>query len=285
MSIDQAVAEFAHEVQSHSDPWAIFWCAGIGTYGADIPILDDEFSQVEYFLECLTSRISSALQRGTLFYSSSAGALYGGSLEEFITEESELATNSPYGEMKLRVEKLVEGWSNSSGCRVAIGRISNLYGSGQNLSKRQGFITTACLDLLCHRPLDIFVPLDTIRNYIYVADAAKTITLFVNKVSRFPAARVERKLICSNHNLSIASILQMLGHVFGRKPPVSLSRRSTSTLYVRSLSMSSTCHLDTEPESFVLPEVGIAEVRRQLLLRLMTATVFEQSLTSGAAKI
>ena len=54
-----------------------------------------------------------------------------------------------------------------------IGRFSNLYGPGQNLGKLQGLISRLALSAVTRQPINIFVPLDTIRDYVYVDDAAQ----------------------------------------------------------------------------------------------------------------
>lgn len=265
-SILNSISEFARDIQMADDRWIIYWCAGIATLGTE-PDLNNEFSQIEFLLECLDSRLGEALSRGTLVYSSSAGGIYGGSSEELITENSAIAINSNYGDLKFRVENSIEIWSKNTGCRVAICRIANIYGPNQNFLKRQGFITAACLNLLLQRPLEIFVPLDTKRNYINARDAAHVIVGLANKVSQLPVSTVELKLVCSPHNLSLASLLRELRQVFGRMPPISLGQRSTTSLYVKNLSMNSWRHQEVEPEQFILPAIGIAEVRHHLLSR------------------
>jgi len=47
-----------------------------------------------------------------------------------------------------------------------VGRMSNLYGPGQNLKKVQGLISQMCLRVLTRQPLVLYVPLDTIRDYL-----------------------------------------------------------------------------------------------------------------------
>lgn len=265
-SILDSIDEFASVVQMMDDSWTIYWCAGIATFGTE-PSTNDEFSQLDFLLKCLDLRLDRTLHRGTLVYSSSAGGVYGASYEDSITENSATAINSHYGDLKLRVEKLLELWAENSGCRVAVCRIANIYGPNQNVLKQQGIITAACLNFLLQRPLEIFVPLDTIRNYINSHDAAHVLVGLANKVSQLPASTVETKLVCSPHNLSLASLLREFRQVFGRMPSIIVGQRSTTSLYVKNLSMFSLRHKEVEPEQFVLPAIGIAEIRHHLLAR------------------
>lgn len=268
-TIDSAIGEFEQVVRNNHGNWTLFWCAGVGTIGATEVEIDGELSRLSYLLDELGRRIESLIHHGTFFYSSSAGALYGGSQEHLITEESEVSVNSAYGSMKLRAEKLLEAWASETGCRVALGRISNIYGPGQNIRKQQGLVSAACVSVLKQQPLDVFVPLDTTRNYIYVSDAAAIAVSFAEKVSTLTRSSVERKIICSPQNLSVAALLLGIRQVYGRRPPVALTSKLSSGLYNRNLSMASIRHCDVEPRQFVSPVLGIAEVRRSLLLDLM----------------
>ena len=55
---------------------------------------------------------------------------------------------------------------------LLVGRISNLYGPGQNLAKPQGLVSQLCRAQLTRQPLSVYVSLDTMRDYLYVDDAA-----------------------------------------------------------------------------------------------------------------
>ncbi len=66
-------------------------------------------------------------------------------------------------------------WTPSPAARATpllVGRLSNLYGPGQDLAKPQGLISQLCRAQLTRRPLSIYVSLDTRRDYLFVDDAA-----------------------------------------------------------------------------------------------------------------
>lgn len=271
-TIESAVKEFENVVRKDDGCWRIFWCAGLGTIGATHPEIDGELSRLSYLVSTLRDCLGNLTSLGTIFYSSSAGAIYGGSDEHLITEESHIAVNSRYGIVKMQAEVCLEEFARDTKCRVAIGRIATVYGSGQNIRKQQGLITAACLSALRHQPFEIFVPLDTIRNYVFVADAADIIVSFTDKVSGLSASSVERKIICSPCNLSIAALLSDLRLVIGRRPAVTLGWRPASDLYNRNLSMASVRHRDTEPAQFTSMVRGIACVRQSLLIGFMSGS-------------
>ena len=78
---------------------------------------------------------------------------------------------SPYGFAKLDQEGLVATWAEATQVRTIVGRLANLYGPGQNVAKPQGLISQLVLSTLLRRPTSIYVPLDTMRDYLYVDDA------------------------------------------------------------------------------------------------------------------
>jgi hypothetical protein len=88
-----------------------------------------------------------------------------------------------------------------------------------------------------------------------------------------PMGTVEHKVVCSPHNLSIAALLYEIRQVYGRRPPIGLGSRPISSLHNRNLSMNSVRHLEIEPQQFTLPVVGIAEIRRSLLVELMSGSL------------
>lgn len=272
-SLNLAIEEFWRYVQSENLTWNIYWCAGVGSIGASRELLESEIEKIVYFVERVESTFSDTGARGRVFIASSAGGIYGACQDDPITETSSISPNSKYGEMKLKTENLIERLESSIGCRVIIGRISTIYGVGQNLSKQQGLITTASLSILRHRPLEIFVPLETSRNYIHVADAALIATNLVESANHTAPSGPLRKIICSPRSLSVAHVLRIISEVFGRRPNISLSRSSSSGAYEREFVLESKVFKQVEPLTFRSPQIAIAEIRHDLLHRLATGSI------------
>lgn len=267
-SITEALEQFRLVIDRRNCIWNIYWCAGIGTIGSSASEVESEVRQVAFFAKELERRIGPAFNRGVVFYSSSAGGVYGGSVGELLDERTKTHPNTAYGEMKVQCEDLLKELSRKSALRVVIGRISSIYGVGQRLAKQQGLITVACLSILKHQTFNVYVPLETTRNYIHVADAALMIVNLTLKAAILDDVQFVEKLICSQDNLSVASVIHLISEVYGRRPRMVLVETMTTSTYRRNFSLRSVVHLDTQPRSFLPPQIGISQIRLDLLKRL-----------------
>jgi UDP-glucose 4-epimerase len=199
-----------------SEPWAVAWCAGAGVIGTST----DELNRETQLLETILDELSSFSGPGTLFLSSSAGGAFGGASELPITEHSPTAAISDYGRNKLVQEALVESWATTVGGRAVIGRISNLYGPGQELSKPQGLISQLCLATLTRHPLSIYVSLDTIRDYLFVTDCSQVVVDCLRRGADLAAGEHRMKIIASSRCMSIGGVVAEIHRVLGRSPTV-----------------------------------------------------------------
>lgn len=173
----QSAVEFAAEVRRRGCGWGVLWAAGAGVIGTSEDLLAAETSTFERLLSLLdTWLLDAGMASGLVFLASSAGGVYGNCSAPLITEKSEGRPMSAYGHNKLRQEAILNAWADGRPdvtCRI--GRISNLYGPGQNLAKPQGLISHISRCLIWQQPIHVYVPLDTIRDYIYVDDCARQI--------------------------------------------------------------------------------------------------------------
>jgi UDP-glucose 4-epimerase len=263
VDLQQEVEQFGQIVANKS--WSIYWCAGIGTVAASEEVLRNETVILEHFLAAIKNSRGLRCDLGHLFYSSSAGGLYAGVMSLPITEQSEIAPHSSYGWQKLKNEEMFGVFACEQGVRMLLGRIANLYGPNQNRSKGQGLITTICQSYILRKPANIFVGLDTVRNYIYVDDAAQSIVRSMNAVSRQPSGSVEMKIIASKQNLTISAVLKDCQSALGSAPSIVLSRSLNQAAYPPDLRMKSV-HIpngdDYEPTPLV---VGVHRVYQSLL--------------------
>jgi len=183
----RVTSQLATECQSFfstvgDDNWTIYWCAGRGTLSSSPDQMHAENEMFKSLLQALESSLSAAAkQKGTIFFASSAGAVYGGSKNPPFTELTQPKSLTSYGDAKIYQEELLKNFAIKNGVRVLVGRISNVYGARQDLAKNQGLISTICFSVLRRQPLNLFVPLETSRNYIYVEDAAKCIITHTQK--------------------------------------------------------------------------------------------------------
>jgi UDP-glucose 4-epimerase len=246
-------------------PWSIYWCAGAGTVTASEEVLRNETAILECFLAAIKNSTGLRCDLGHLFYSSSAGGVYAGASSLPITERSEIAPRSTYGLQKLKNEELLGAFAHQNGVRVLLGRIANLYGPNQNRSKGQGLITAICQSHILRKPANIFVGLDTVRNYIYVDDAAESIVRSMNSATKNPVGSVETKIIASKQNLTISAVLKDCQAALGSAPSVVLSRSQNQAAYPPDLRMKSVHIPDAdnyEPTPLV---VGAHRVYQSLL--------------------
>ena len=88
------------------------------------------------------------------------------------TEHTTPAPISAYGRAKLRSEEIATEFAVRTGSALLVGRLSNLYGPGQDITKPQGLISQLCRAQLTRQPLSVYVSLDTMRDYLFVDDAA-----------------------------------------------------------------------------------------------------------------
>lgn len=98
-------------------------------------------AEVELLARLLAAVEPPAAQSGVVFLASSVGGLYAGSPAPLFDEQTVPRPLSPYGRSKQAMEGVAGDWVARTGGRVLVGRISNLYGPGQDLDKPQGLIT------------------------------------------------------------------------------------------------------------------------------------------------
>jgi UDP-glucose 4-epimerase len=253
-SLGDFVADFGDE------PWIVYWCAGAATPASPAAAFEREQETLARFVEAIESLPEPTLARGTLFFASSAGGVYGGSTDAPFSEDSVVAPIGRYGAAKLAAERLVSGLTRSSGLGVAIGRIANLYGPGQSLTKQQGLVTRLCLATMTRVPLSIFVSADTLRDYLYVDDCASLVVRLSLRVSELRASKLGlsepgggavTKILASGQSIGIAGLITQLGLITHRRPAIVWGQSAEAGLQGRDLRMRSVIlpELDREPRT------------------------------------
>ena len=227
-TLSEMLRRFSDAVRMADASWQILWCAGAGVVATAPDALVQETRVLATFLEQLQAAMASGRldTRGALFLASSAGGVYAGSSSPPpFHEESPTGVLSAYGAEKLAQETLVGVFAAQTGVPVLIGRISNIYGPGQDVSKPQGLITQIGLGALARRPVQIYVSLDTIRDYIFAADAAPIVLRAMQRLRQeyasAPSAVV--KVIASGVDTTIASVLGAWRQVLKRPPGLALA--------------------------------------------------------------
>ena len=148
--------------------WCIAWAAGHATTSSSQAAADRELQLFTSFVQSLQQERPRG--NGVFLLTSSAGGVYAGTPNPPFTSTSVPQPLGTYGQLKLAQEEAARQLAPS--IPVATVRVSNLYGPGQDLGKLQGVISRLALAAVARDPITMFVPLDTMRDYIHTDDAA-----------------------------------------------------------------------------------------------------------------
>jgi UDP-glucose 4-epimerase len=267
-----ASAEFAK--QAGTGPWQLVWCAGAGVVGTGLPELQGETEAFRHLLDSLAAALKiDQIGLGALFLASSAGGLYAGSgSRPPYTEHSAEAPLAPYGWNKLEQEAIARCWSADHKVPLLIGRISNLYGPGQNLGKDQGLITQVCRRMLVRQPFNLYVPLDTIRDYIFAADCgalvADGLTRLRQEASSSSDVPAVVKIFASQQPSSVSAVLAEIRRVTKRPARVILTASPSARHQAPDLRMASLVWPELDRRPLTTLGAGIHTVVLDLLAKM-----------------
>jgi len=269
---DAAIARLTTDARTFLDSarggsWRLAWCAGAGVTGTDQSALEAENRVFGSVLRALHSPDTSA-GGGTVVHSSSAGAVYAGVEGAPFTELSAVAPLAPYGWAKLEAERAAAEFSAATGAAVVSARFANLYGPGQNLAKPQGIISHLCRGFLLGQPISIYVSLDTMRDYLYVSDAAAMVADTLDSAGGGPSHTI--KIYGSGRSVTIGAILAECRSVFRRRPQVVLATSPQAAAQARDLRLRSVVRRDLDHRPHTPLATGVAatlEATRRILLR------------------
>jgi UDP-glucose 4-epimerase len=203
----------ADAAAADSPSWRLAWTAGAGVIATPPDELAAEVGVFRRFLEGLPQPPVA------MFLASSAGGVYAGSDDPPFTEHSRPHPLNAYGRAKVEMEHVAEALADR-GTRVVIGRIANLYGPGQDLTKPQGLVAQLCLTQLSREPLGVYTSMDSLRDYVYVDDAAAVAAAAVDRAAQLPSGTVVVKIIASGRALSIAALIGESTRAFRRRPRI-----------------------------------------------------------------
>lgn len=226
-----AVQAFASQVQLAND-WEIYWAAGVGTMGSSAQQMAQETEAFLVLLKLMQAEAVFSDRRGSIAFASSAGAIYAGGTQDLIDDDTPPAPTTPYAHEKLKQEELLRTFaSRNKNLSVLLARISTLYGPGGAIGKQQGLITHIARCMLRNQPIQIYVPLDTIRDYITADDAAAMILAKLRTIS--PRPGVYTRIIASEQPTTIAEIVSIFKRITRRNPRIVTSASKLSSVYSR----------------------------------------------------
>ena len=176
---------------------------------------------------------------------------------------------SAYGETKLAMEKSLTAAASSARFRGFIARITNLYGPGQDLGKGQGLISVIVESYVTGRPVSVYVPLDTLRDYIFVDDCATVVVAAMRRLRQEPPGTVVTKIVGAMDALSIGAILGEISRL-RRKPAPLITGQGNATGQASDLRVRSVVWTDLDSlVSTTLPEGLGAIYRAQLAAHIL----------------
>jgi UDP-glucose 4-epimerase len=223
------------------DRWEIYWAAGVGKMSSSFNELMPETRALAYILKLIETDIRLISIPGSVGFASSAGSIYAGSRDFLINESSLIAPTTDYANEKLIQENLVSSFAVAHGDMTSlIARISTLYGTNQSIGKQQGLLTHIARCILKNQSIQIFVPIDTIRDYVAVEDAANTIITALREIKKGVCV----KIIASEQPTTIAQIISNFKRIIRRSPRIVISKNNMSEMYLRRMQF----------KSIVLPE-------------------------------
>ncbi len=264
----EALEKFERKIDN-ADSWQIHWAAGTGTMASTGQELEHETAIISTLLELIGSSTILLKHPGTLTFASSAGAIYAGSDDEVITENSTASPVNDYGREKLKQEEILQNFvGQHASTSLFIMRIATLYGAGQSKAKNQGLLSYIARSILRHSPIHIFVPFDTIRDYITADDAA---ALGVATLRSMPhEKKIITKIIASEVPVTIASIIGTFKRVTRHAPLISTGINAQSAQYRHRIRLRSTVLHEVKAKKTSLL-IGIAELLAAEKLALMQA--------------
>jgi UDP-glucose 4-epimerase len=197
--------------------WDLAWCAGAGVVATPQAALEQEGRVLARFLDELADRTAGS--DGALFLASSAGGVYAGSADPPFTERTVPRPLAPYGHAKLANEEAARAWSARTWSPVLLGRIANLYGPGQDLSKGQGLVSMICRSSVARVPLNVTVSMDTMRDYLFVEDGAAMVLAGLDGL-RGRDDLVVTKVMASGRSTTIGALVGETRRVLRRRTNV-----------------------------------------------------------------
>jgi UDP-glucose 4-epimerase len=215
----------------------IYWCAGRGVTSTPQLELDAE---VALFERALTEFATIFEGRDVRFFlASSVGGAYALASEPPFTENTAVAPGSHYGVAKLAMEQKLMATARAAGWRAFIGRITNLYGPGQDMGKGQGLISVITDSYVSGKPVSLYVSLDTLRDYIYEDDCAAVIAGGMARLASEAQGTTVTKIVGAMAAVSIGALLGEITRLRRQRSRITLGQSRSggqaSDLRVRSV--------------------------------------------------
>lgn len=224
--LEAALQDFSARVEQD---WCIFWAAGHATTSSSKEQANQELALFTRFIDLLKTYRPGG--RGVFALTSSAGGVYGGSQSPPFTSRTAPAPLGIYGHLKLDQERAAQQLAPE--IPVLVSRLSNLYGPGQDLSKLQGIISHLALAAITKKPINVFVPMDTLRDYVYADDAAPRALHWANVALRHRESAI--RVIGSGQPETLGHIIALMSDITRTRIPIASGFNASSAYQARDL--------------------------------------------------
>ena len=266
---DAAVAAIDAQARGFRDasgdrPWAIVWAAGAITVASGEQQARYEAEAFEACLASIARQLPSG--PGSVVLVSSAGGLHAGSQQPPFDAGTAPAPTSPYGRAKLAQEQCAASLLDGA-APLVIARVSNAYGPGQDLGKPQGIVSRLARSAVLREPANVFVPLSTVRDYVYVDDAARSLLAWAN-VARVGSEAMRTVVVASGAGTSIAQLIRIVNDVAHRKVPIALGSHPSAAFQAPDLRFTPTPLPDRDPLPLTPLPVGVRHVVDDIRVRM-----------------
>jgi UDP-glucose 4-epimerase len=256
--------------EAGDEAWGIVWAAGAATVASSAEQAAAEVHTLEALLSALRAHPPSG--PGAFFLTSSAGGVYAGSADPPFDADTLPVALGAYGELKLGQEAAARE-ALAGVCPLVIGRFSNLYGPGQNLDKLQGLISRLAQAAATQQPLNIFVSLDTLRDYIYVDDAALRAVLWLDKAVGDQSLEPRVRVIASGESVTVGQLIRTMNQVTKRRIPTALGSHASARNQVLDLRLVPSAADELADLPLTPLPAGAKRVYLDILRRLQAPTV------------
>lgn len=219
------LGRFAEEARG--DTWAIVWAAGSVTVSSSE---EQAAGEAAFFTE-FVGRVAAAplSPSGAFLLISSAGGVHAGSPHPPFTDATPAHPIGAYGRAKLAQEEAAVRALGDI-VPVVLARVSNVYGPGQNLAKLQGLVSRLALCSIRREPLNLFVPLGTVRDYVYVTDVASAVHDWLRTAVTDGAAASGVRIIASGQGTSVGQLVRTAQDVGHRRVPIAMGSHPSAGL-------------------------------------------------------
>lgn len=221
--------DFKNEIEklTHRNNLRVYWSAGISNNTSTQNQIEMEINLIRLFFELVTK---NNLKIEQINFVSSAGSIYSGYEDSFITSNSPTNPISIYGKSRLIIEDLFKSFTKSNDIKLNIFRLTNVFGLKKRFKLSSGVINNLINSNINRIPLNIFVSLFTKQDYIDIDFVAKNINFISSKYSKLNNKNEEVFILSRNQSHSIQEILSIISRITNRKTPFVMQQDPNSEI-------------------------------------------------------